>query len=129
MNSEEYQGVLTDKLLPFIHCHWWKLLTFQQDNASVHVSRSTKAWLNEKHVTLLEWPSCSPDCNPMENMWGTLARRVYAHNRQFNSVNELKVAILEKWGNIEGTLISNLIGSMPNRVFQVIHRNCGLTSY
>jgi hypothetical protein len=22
MNSEEYQGVLTDKLLPFIHCHW-----------------------------------------------------------------------------------------------------------
>ena len=61
MNSEEYQGVLTDKLLPFLHRHWRKLLTFQQDNASVHVSRSTKAWLNEKHVALLEWPACSPD--------------------------------------------------------------------
>jgi hypothetical protein len=129
MNSQEYQGVLKDNLLPFLRSRRRISFTFQQDNASVHVSNSTKAWLEERHIVKLDWPSCSPDCNPMENMWGMLVRRVYAHNRQFNSVPELKAAILNEWGNLDNALVPSLIDSMPNRIFQLIQRHGGLIPY
>ena len=68
--------------------------TLHQDNASIHVSKFTKQWFSEKEIDLLEWPSISPDINPIENLWGILVRRVYAHGRQFVNFNDLKNAIL-----------------------------------
>lgn len=41
----------------------------------------------------------SPDSNPIENLWGTLNRRVYASNTQFSSANELEIVILREWQN------------------------------
>ncbi len=129
MNSEDYQSVLQTNLLPFLHRARRFPFTFQQDNASIHTSKSTTAWLTSKNIPLLNWPACSPDCNPIENLWGILVRRVYAHNRQFLTVCDLKAAILEAWAEISAQILDNLIQSMPNRIFQVINRNGGITSY
>lgn len=129
MDSTEYQEILQDHLLPFIRQFRRSGLIFQQDNASVHVSRSTRAWLSEKNIACLDWPARSPDCNPMENMWGVLVRRVYVRQRQFGTVADLKACILEEWNGIEDSIVSNLINSMPNRIFQLIERNGRVTSY
>ncbi|KAG3095181.1 hypothetical protein PI125_g16317 [Phytophthora idaei] len=37
----------------------------------------------------MEWPAKSPDLNPIENMWGVLARAVYANGRQFETRGSL----------------------------------------
>ncbi len=43
-------------------------LIFQQDLAPVHTAKSTKSWLNDHGVGVLDWPANSPDLNPIENL-------------------------------------------------------------
>ncbi len=40
---------------------------FQQDLAHAHTAKSTKSWLNDHDVGVLDWPTNSPDLNPIEN--------------------------------------------------------------
>lgn len=129
MNSEEYQELLEGCLVPFLEAHLDVPLSFQQDNAPIHVSRSTLNWFAAAQVPLVQFPARSPDLNIIENVWGILARRVYAHNRQYQSVRELKEAILSTWDNLEEDLLRRLVASMDNRLFQVIQRNGGATDY
>ncbi len=48
---------------------------FQQDLTPVHTAKSTKSWLNDHDVTVLDWPANS-DLNPIENMWGIVKRKM-----------------------------------------------------
>ncbi|OXA48396.1 Transposable element Tc3 transposase [Folsomia candida] len=92
-NSAGYQDVLKANLIrqgSKIGGRGW---IFQQDNASIHASRSTTDFLAAKNVQTLKWPARSPDLNPMENLWAELSRRVYSHGRQYRSKWELEQAI------------------------------------
>ncbi len=42
-------------------------LIFQQDLAPAHTAKSTKSWLNDHGVGVLDWPANSPDMNPRES--------------------------------------------------------------
>ncbi|KIH60999.1 hypothetical protein ANCDUO_08736 [Ancylostoma duodenale] len=54
-------------LLSFVRGRRLHKYTFQQDNASVHASQSTKTWLLENKVNVMDWPACRPDPNPIVN--------------------------------------------------------------
>ncbi len=41
---------------------------FQQDLAPAHTAKSTKSWLNDHGVGVLDWPANSPHLNPIENL-------------------------------------------------------------
>ncbi len=49
---------------------------FQQDLAHAHTAKSTKSWLNDHAVDVLDWPANSPDLKPIENLWSIVKRKM-----------------------------------------------------
>jgi transposase len=139
MDGREYQEVLSRSLLPFLRRYHRLQVVFQQDNAGIHRSKRPRRndpdfvpmmrWFEDHGVDVLEWPSRSPDLNPIENLWGIIVCRIYDYNRQYQTVDELKEAILQAWNSIPEEIIQNLVDSMQNRVFQVINRSGHVTDY
>ena len=127
--SAGYQRILLSNLLPYIRRFPSVKFVFQQNNASIHASKSTKAWLLSQKLDVMKWPSRSPDLNPIENLWGILVRDVYADCRQYNTVDELKCAILKAWSRIGPEVLKKLIDSMQNRIFSTIQVSGGCTKY
>ena len=124
-NAERYCDMLEECLEPFMQQDW----TFMQDGASIHRAKHTKKWLEEHDIPILEWPANSPDLNPIENLWGILARAVYANGRQFTTKEELKNEILKQWDSISGETLVNLANSLPKRIVDVIKLNGKNTKY
>ncbi len=100
---------------------------FQQDLAPVHTAKSTKSWLNDHGVGVLDWPANSPDLNPIENIWGIVKRKM--RNKRPKNTDELKATVKETWASIPPQQCHKLITSMPRRIEAVIKAKGAPTKY
>jgi len=91
-------------------------VVFQHDNAKPHTAHATQDWLDTQEMAVMQWPSHSPDLNPAENVFGLLARLVYADNRQFATVNDLEEAVIAAWDQLPYERIYEVINSMGARM-------------
>jgi transposase len=127
--ADDYVETLENYLLPFGHCHYGPSFTFMQDGASIHRAKTTMAWFAENGVDIFDHPSLSPDLNPIENLWGVLARSVYANGRQFMTLQDLVEAIKRAWAGLSQTYLDKLIRSMQDRCVDVVVAKGGKTKY
>jgi hypothetical protein len=128
-NAQKYVEVLEKSMLPFAEDNHGQDFIFQQDNAAIHTARATKAWFEDKNITVLDWPAKSPDLNPIENLWGILSRHVYAQGRQFETKESLICCIKECWNEISLLTLNNLIYSMQNRCTEVLQNKGSPCNY
>ncbi len=100
---------------------------FQHDNDPKHTSKATVGFLKKNRVKVIQWPSMSPDLNPIEHLWGILKRQVEHHSP--SSIQSLKEVILEEWKKIDLAKCRQLVHSMPRRIGAVIKNHGGHTKY
>ncbi len=105
LNSQMYCSILKEKMLPSLRALGRRAL-FQHDNDPKHTSKATVGFLKKNRVKVIQWPSMSPDLNPIEHQWGILKRQVEHHSP--SSIQSLKEFILEEWKKIDLANVTNL---------------------
>jgi transposase len=123
MNAGVYIRILSSHMLPSARRLFNENFIFQQDNDPKHTAKRVKEYLVSKKIILLDWPSQSPDLNPIENVWNELKKLIKLERIEKKS--DLDGAIKRAWQNIKPEYCNSLIESMPRRMDQLV-KNKGL---
>ena len=119
MKKEQYIQILQGNVKQSAeNLHLGPNWTYQQDNDPKRTSKVVKKWFQDNNVKVLQWPSQSPDLNPIENLWKTLKSKVHA--RRPSNLKELEVFAKEEWAKIPLELCQTLVNSYTNRLDAVI---------
>jgi hypothetical protein len=131
LDAELYTKILSHELMWTLN--WYGLekedIIFQHDNDPKHTAKKTRECLERQELVILDWPSQSPDLNPMEHIWVELKKRIEKRKNQHKNIQELWDMVQEEWENIGMDTCINLIKSMPQRIAQVIKAKGGHTRY
>ena len=116
-------------------------LKYQQDNASPHTARRTKEWLKEiaetNGLTLMEWPSNSPDINPIEHLWAYLKfelHRLYKNTATLKGSPAtiraaMRLQLHDLWWKILEEVLNHRVNNMPHRVQALLEAKGWYTRY
>lgn len=128
LEKHQFHSILVNQMIPSAK----KLFpsgqfSFQQDNDPKHTAIINQRYLKNKNVSVLEWPSQSPDLNPIENLWAYMDRQM--KNRHPQNEDELFVIVKECWESLSIEILKAHVDSMPRRCQAVIESNGMPTKY
>ena len=103
--------------------------TLMDDNATPHRARVVNDYLRQQQVPRLDWPSRSPDLNPIENFWDHLERRVHNNHPPPVDLHQLFQFLQQEWNAMPQQTLVTLIQSMRHRCVECVDANGGHTHY
>ncbi len=127
MNSEVFRAILSAHIQPNASELIGRRFTVQMDNDPKHTAKATKEFLKGKKCTVMQWPSQSPDLNPIEHAFHLLKTKLKGKcpkNKQ-----ELKTVAVEAWQSITRDETQRLVMSMRSRLQAVIDCKGFATKY
>ncbi len=81
--------------------------------------------LKKLRVKVMDWPSMSPDLNPVDHLWGILKRKVEEH--KVSNIHQIRDVVM--WKRTPEATCEALVNSMSKRVKAVLKNNGGRTKY
>ncbi len=127
LNSRNYCRILKKFYVPFAAKAYGGQCVLAQDNAPMHTSRLTTAYLEKHQIMTTDWPPESPDLNCIESVWHQL-KHFLRKNTKPTSKEELMNGIKEFWATkmTPGQCIK-YVNHTRNWVHKVIDTNGGPT--
>ena len=93
MNANMYCDILKQSMILFLQTLGHRAV-FQHNNNPKHTSKTTTALLKKLRVKAMDWPSMSPDLNPIEHLWDILKWKV--EERKVSNIHQLCDVIMEE---------------------------------
>jgi hypothetical protein len=87
------------------------------ENDPKYTTKVMEKWLKDNKVKVLEWPTQSPDLNPMENVSAELKKNVRA--RRPANLTQLHHLFQEQWAKIHPSYCRKLVEEYRKRLTQV----------
>ena len=127
-NQHTYRQLLIDCVLPEFEASAVPLV-YQHDNAPCHTALSIKAFFEEKHLNVLNWPPQSPDLSPIEVLWNVLKMKMKARNPRPRTKQAIIESIKEIWLLLEDNTRKSLCMAFRDRMVECIKNNGHLTRF
>uniref|UniRef100_A0A8R1I6T3 Tc1-like transposase DDE domain-containing protein n=1 Tax=Caenorhabditis japonica TaxID=281687 RepID=A0A8R1I6T3_CAEJA len=127
MDRYVFEDILENTMRPWAKANLGRSWVFQQDNDPKYTSGHVANWFRRRRVDVLEWPSQSPDLNPIEHMWEELERRL--KEVRASNANQKFAQLEAAWKSIPMTVVQTLLDSMPRRCQAVIDAKGYPTKY
>lgn len=128
MTGAMYREILKNHMAPVIR-RLGPNFIFQHDNDPKHTSKVVKNYLSNAKFIVLDWPSQSPDLNPIENIWGRIKQLLRRRSVGPSDLNEIFDYVKREWEALPKEYLLELIHSMPQRIEAVIKNKGGSTKY
>ena len=102
---------------------------FLHDGTPPHTANVTNTLLQREAIDVMDWPSRSPNLNPIEYLWDHMKQQLNSPNNIIRNIAELRPEINRIWDDIPQAYIQRLIQSWRRHVAAVIASNGDFTRY
>jgi len=118
LNSDKYVEHLSKNVVPIIKLNY----------AAAHKSRKVQDFFTNSRISVLEWPSRSPDLTIVENCWKTISDLVY-DGKKFQSKEDLveKITIvINQLNQSKRSKVLDLYKTIRSRLCTVLEKHWDL---
>ena len=80
-------------------------------------------------IEVLDWPSCSPNLNPIKHIWDELGCRVRQQVNPPQTLGDPERDLVEQWKRLPQAVFTNVLRSMRRRCVAVRDARGGQNRY
>lgn len=116
IDAAGYNAILNDVYQPFVEQYFPSGCVFQQYGAPARTAKRMQECYMDEGMPVLSWPARSQDMNVIENCSGLIVRALYHGGRQFDTIEDLKEALIMEWEKRPLEEVETLISSISARI-------------